>query len=74
VDYTIPFSRVASIVVPGASTAQRVIVVLRSGQQLRLERGGDLHRLNAGILVFVQGDQQPGYVPWADVKQVDFDR
>jgi hypothetical protein len=74
VDYTIPFSLIASIVVPdpGVSTAQPVPVLLRSGQELRLERRGDLHQSNAGILVFVEGDQRPSYVPWADVKEIRF--
>jgi hypothetical protein len=26
------------------------------------------------MLIFVDGHQRPEYVPWTDVKQVDFDR
>jgi hypothetical protein len=48
-------------------------VTLRSGEQLQLERSGDLGAWNAGILIFLDGRQQPEYVSWADVKQVDFD-
>jgi hypothetical protein len=76
VDYTIPFGLVASIVTPGreARGAQRARVTLHSGEELQLERTGDLGEGNAGMLIFVDGRQRPEYVPWTDVEQVDFDR
>ncbi|MFL6232680.1 MAG: hypothetical protein ACJ76N_06055 [Thermoanaerobaculia bacterium] len=76
VDYTIPFGLVASIVLPGREErdAPRARVTLQSGEELRLERGGDLGEKNAGLLVFVGGRQPPEYVPWTDVEQVDLDR
>ncbi len=67
VDYTIPFGLIASIVPPAS-------VTLHSGQELQLERTGDLGERNAGMLIFVDGGQRPEYVPWTDVVQVDFDR
>jgi len=66
VDYTIPFGLIASIAPPK--------VTLRSGEELHLERTGDLGEGNAGLLIFVDGRQRPEYVPWTDVEQVDFDR
>jgi hypothetical protein len=66
VDYTIPFGLIASIVPPK--------VILQSGEELQLERTGDLGEGNAGLLIFVDGRQRPEYVPWTDVEQVDFDR
>jgi hypothetical protein len=72
VDYTIPFGLIASIVPPGG--AGRARVTLRSGEELRLERAGDLGPGNAGLLIFVDGGQRPEYVPWPDVGQVDLDR
>ena len=76
VDYTIPFSLIASLVPPGREEhgAGRARVILQSGEELQLERSGDLGDGNAGMLVFVDGRESPEYVPWTDVERVDFDR
>ena len=76
VDYTIPFGLIASIVPPGREErgAQLARVILHSGEELQLERSGDLGEGNAGMLVFVDGRPSPEYVPWTDVQQVEFDR
>lgn len=76
VDYTIPFGLIASLVPPGRdeSNAQGARVTLHNGEELQLERAGDLGDGNAGLLVFVDGRQRPEYLPWTDVGQVDFDR
>ncbi|MFL6198111.1 MAG: hypothetical protein ACJ76J_02940 [Thermoanaerobaculia bacterium] len=76
VDYTIPFGLIASIVPPGREErgAQRARVTLQSGEELQLERTGDLGEGNAGLLIFVDGRQRPEYVPWPDVEQIDLDR
>ena len=76
VDYTIPFGLIASIVPPGREErgAQRARVTLHGGEELQLERTGDLGEGNAGMLIFVDGRERPEYVPWTDVEQVDFDR
>ncbi|HEX5761371.1 MAG TPA: hypothetical protein VF121_19465, partial [Thermoanaerobaculia bacterium] len=68
VHYTIPFGLIASIAPHGAR------VTLQSGEELQLERSGDLGEANLGMLVFVEGRKRPEYVPWADVEQVDLDR
>jgi len=67
VDYTIPFSLIASIV-PGGP--QRATVTLLSGEVLQLERSGDLGKWNAGMLIFLEGRERPEHVPWADVERV----
>ncbi len=76
VDYTIPFGLIASIVPPGREErgAQRARVILHDGEELQLERAGDLGERNAGMLIFVEGLRRPEYVPWTDVERVDFDR
>jgi hypothetical protein len=77
VDYTIPFGLIASIVLPGGLEergAERARVTLFSGEELQLERSGDLVEGNAGMLIFLDGRQRPEYLPWTDVAQVDFDR
>jgi hypothetical protein len=74
VDYTIPFGLIASIALPGREEhgGQRARVTLHHGEELQLERTGDLGEGNAGLLIFVAGRQRPEYVPWTDVEQVDF--
>jgi hypothetical protein len=75
VDYTIPFRLIASIVLPGLEEggAPLARVTLHGGEELELDRTGDLGEDNAGMLVFVDGRPRPEYVPWTDVAQVDFD-
>lgn len=76
VNYTIPFGIVASIELPGGEEggARRAKVTLHSGEELILERTGDLGEGNAGILVFVEGGQGPEYIAWAEVGEIRFDR
>jgi hypothetical protein len=76
VNYTIPFGLIASIVLPGPEVrgAERARVNLHSGEELQLERAGDLGERNAGMLIFVDGRERPEYVRWTDIEQVDFDR
>lgn len=69
IDYSIPFSLVASVVPRGDSSR----VVLRSGVELVLEGSVDVGEDNAGLLVFVSGRERPSYVRWSDVERVDFD-
>ena len=75
VNYNIPFGMISSIVFADREErgAQRARVTLHSGEDLQLERTGDLGG-NAGMLIFVDGRNRPEYVRWTDVGQVDFDR
>jgi hypothetical protein len=76
VDYTIPFGLVASITPAGGEepAARRARVRLHGGEELPLDRAGDLGDGNAGMLIFVDGRERPEYVEWSDVEEVDFDR
>jgi hypothetical protein len=76
VDYTVPLNLITSIVLHGheGRGAALATVILGNGEELPLERTGDLGEGNAGMLIFVDGRQSPEYVPWSDVAQVDFDR
>lgn len=70
VDYTIPFGLVAAIMLPDGEAHARV--TLQSGEELPLERTGDLGEENAGMLIF--SNEHPEYVSWSDVEQIAFDR
>ena len=75
VDYNIPFSLITSIVPRGNdSSAGRATVILHDGEQVHLERTGDLGEKHAGVLIFVNGGERPEYVPWPAVEKIDFDR
>ncbi|NIM02076.1 MAG: hypothetical protein GTN89_15100 [Acidobacteria bacterium] len=73
VNYTIPFGLIASIV-PAGGDADRIQVTLRSGEELRLERRGDLGDENAGMLIFIDDRARPVYVVWSDIVRVELDR
>jgi hypothetical protein len=76
VDYTIPFGLIASIAPVGREErgARRAKVMLHDGEELQLDRAGDLGERNAGMLIFIEGRERAEYVPWTDVEQVDFHR
>jgi hypothetical protein len=75
VDYTIPFGLVTSIALPGREEhgSQVAQVTLDGGEELQLERAGDLGERNAGLLIFVGGRERPEYVPWSEVQRIDFE-
>jgi len=49
-------------------------VTLHGGEELQLDRAGDLGERNAGMLIFVDGRERPEYVEWSDIARVDFQR
>jgi hypothetical protein len=73
VDYTIPFRLITSIVPRDGRDARRATVTLHDGEELSLERTGDLGDQNAGMLIFVDGRERPEYVSWTDSARIDFD-
>jgi hypothetical protein len=76
VDYTIPFGLIASIAPARGEErpARRASVRLHGGEELPLDRAGDLGDGNAGMLILADGRERPEYVRWSDVERVDFDR
>ncbi|HEX7181635.1 MAG TPA: hypothetical protein VF756_07315 [Thermoanaerobaculia bacterium] len=70
VEYSIPFARIAFLL-PERTDSSRV--VLRNGQELRLEDSVDVGRENAGVLVFEPGRKEPRYFPWQDIRRIDFE-
>jgi hypothetical protein len=76
VDYTILFGLIAAIELPGLEeegSLPHARLTLHSGEELALERSGDLSDRNAGVLVFLDDRERPEYVPWIDVARLDFD-
>ncbi|HAX44656.1 MAG TPA: hypothetical protein PLF84_04635 [Bryobacteraceae bacterium] len=70
VDYTLPFSLIASI----ALDSPTPLITLHSGEQLHLEPEGDLSPNNAGLLIFVDARTTPEYFPWSEIRRIDFNR
>ncbi len=68
-DYTVPFSMVASIEPMGRSGC---LVQLRSGLELELEDSHDVDDDNSGVMVIPKSGGEPGYVPWADIEKIEF--
>lgn len=67
--YEIPFSLISAIA-PRDRDSSRVF--LKSGEELVLEGSVDVNQGNAGIVV-LQAEGKPVYVPWDQVKRVEFD-
>ncbi len=70
IDYTVPFSMVASIEPTRGSGS---LVRLRSGIELELEDSHDVDRDNSGVVVIPAGSGEPGYVPWREIAKIEFD-
>lgn len=70
VEYSIPFARLAFLL-PERTSSSRV--VLKNGQELRLEDTADVGQDNAGVLVFEPGQKNPRYISWGDVRRIDFE-
>jgi hypothetical protein len=75
-DFTLAFDRIAAIVLPdpGAPADAPARVTLRDGEELPLERTGDLGEDNLGLLIFPAGRERADYVPWIDVRRIDLER
>ena len=75
IDYAIPFALIASIVPRGRGEGDaggRAVVIMRDGRELQFERSRDLDERNAGVLVFVEGRENPEYLSWSDVESIAF--
>ena len=70
VEYSIPFARIAFIL-PERGNSSRV--VYKDGRELKLEEAVDIGKDNAGVLVFDRGEDDPRYIPWEDVRRIDFE-
>ncbi len=76
VTYTIPFGQVASIATSDGTRAAMgpAKVTLRSGEELLLDRTGDLSEGNGGMLIFSDSSATGEYMSWDEVARIDFER
>jgi len=70
VEYDTPMEMVRSI---EPRDKDSCTIALREGRELRLEDGQDVSEANAGILVIPDGTGSEQYVPWDQVRRIDFE-
>ena len=70
VEYNIPFAMVRAIEPRDDDSAE---VELRNGREVRLEESQDVTDSNSGILVMPDGGAPEHYLPWSQVRRIDFD-
>lgn len=68
-EYSIPFFMVASVSPAGTTRAR--VTLKGDGRELTLEDSTDVTDANAGVFV-LEGADKKTYVPWQDVKRIDF--
>jgi len=67
-EFEIPFRAIKSIQPRGGDES---MVVLKSGEKYELDESQDVNEKNTGLLVFDKGDDDPVYIFWEDIKQID---
>ena len=68
-EFEIPFRAIKSIQPRGGDES---MVILKSGEKYELEDSQDVNEKNTGILVFDKGPDNPVYIFWEDVKNIEF--
>lgn len=68
-NYSIPFAQVASVSPSGDSRSR--VTLIGSPEELRLKESADVTDRNAGVFILEGGRKT--YVPWEDVKRIDFE-
>lgn len=70
ISYLIPFSRLSSLERRSGSS---VLVTLEGGGELRLDEDQDVSKSNAGVVVIPDSSGEV-FVPWNELRQIDFSR
>ncbi len=70
VEYYIPFENIASI---EPRDRDESMILLRNGEELRLEDSQDVSDRNDGILIFDSDDDRPVFLEWEEVERIEFD-
>lgn len=66
--YEIPFSSIKQI---KPKITGKSLVVLKTGEEVILEKSQDVSEDHTGILVFENGAAEPKYISWKEVEQLD---
>jgi hypothetical protein len=67
IEYNIPFNTIAAIEPRSGSSSK---IILRNGEELRLEDSQDVSDSNDGVVVL--SGQQKRYLEWEDIRRIDF--
>jgi hypothetical protein len=70
IEYDVPFEMVRSI---EPRNSDSTTVMLRDGNELRLEESQDVTEANSGVLVFPDGGGSERYVPWDQVQRIEIE-
>jgi hypothetical protein len=70
IEYNIPFERIAAVEPRGRSAAT---VLLRTGEELRLEDGQDVTDSNDGVVVIQVEASGPHYIPWDEISRIELE-
>jgi hypothetical protein len=71
IEYYVPFDRIESVEPAGRDES---VIVLRSGETLRLEDTQDVSDRNDGLLVYASEHEPATHVPWDEVERIVFRR
>lgn len=69
VEYIIPFASIKKIVPRNYDNSN---ITLKNGTEIMLSESRDVSEDNDGVLVFTNGNGDPTYVHWEDVKEITF--
>lgn len=68
-EYATAFRNVKRITTKGE---HRCLVELKSGKKITLDEGQDVNERHQGVLVFAKGKENPSYIPWDEVNEIEF--
>ncbi len=68
IEFDIPFRNITSI---EPRRHDESLIVLRGGEQIRLEDSQDVSDDNDGILIFTRDDDDPVHIHWDDVERIE---
>jgi hypothetical protein len=68
-EYAIPFRSIKRITPKGG---HRCMIELKNGKVISLDEGQDVNEKNQGILVFASGSDEPEYIVWEEVGEIEF--
>ncbi len=69
IEFDVPFANIKTIEPRSRNACE---IMLKSGEELRLEGGQDVTESNDGVLIFTNGeDKEPVYIDWDRVDKIE---